>query len=156
MPKAGNKGIILFVVLMTVIIAFILGSIVLNTMLSQNRLGHHKVSRIQAYYAGLAGLRYASEMLRQHSLNPATSSYAVWVPSDSVPGTNCVCAFLCRTSTCSPTLSCPSFCPAPIVTITDPNMPGQVNAVEIVIGESHSGTGGKTRKIVASVDYTLQ
>ena len=74
MLKLGNKGIVLFVVLMTVVMVIILGTIVLGVMLSQNRFSHHKVSRIQAYYASIAGLRYASEMLRQRDLNPSSTT----------------------------------------------------------------------------------
>ena len=171
MFKLGNKGIVLFVVLMTVVMVIILGTIVLGVMLSQNRFSHHKVSRIQAYYASLAGLRYGSEMLRQYDLDPLT--YAAWVPTDSgVPlgtGTNTVCALLCRNSGCTSTLCssgtwkqtatgntihCPLFA-CPISVPTDPKLPGAINAVVIVIGESHTGSNN-TRDIKADVDYTAQ
>ena len=161
MLKSINKGIVLFVVLMTVIMVVILGNIVLRIMFSENRFSHHKVSRIQAYYASLAGLRYASEMMRQYNLNP--SGYAAWVPVDSNPGlptvgtgTNTVCALLCPTSTCNTTSTLAStLCPTPLESvIVDPNLPRQTNAVTIVIGESHSGTN-RTRLIQACVDYTV-
>jgi len=51
-------------VLATIMIVVILANIVLNIVLSQTRLTHHQVSRIQAYYAGLAGMNYALEQLR--------------------------------------------------------------------------------------------
>ena len=161
MFKLGNKGIVLFVVLMTVVMVIILGTIVLGVMLSQNRFSHHKVSRIQAYYASLAGLRYASEMLRQYDLNSSYVSCPVsnysWVPSDSYcsqptvgTGSNTVCALLCRNSSCTS-----SLCGTPITTITDSYLPGSIKAVVVIIGESHSGINN-ARSIKATVDYTLQ
>jgi len=51
-------------VLATIMIVIILANIVLSIVLSQTRLTHHQVSRIQAYYAGLAGMNYALEQLR--------------------------------------------------------------------------------------------
>jgi Tfp pilus assembly protein PilX len=166
MFKSGKKGIVLFIVLMTVILVIILGNIILGIMFGQNRFTHHKVSRIQAYYASLAGLRYASEMLRQYNLNPSSTACSPaslcsdWIPTDTNPGagmgtgTTTKCALLCRTSPCTSTLAstlCPSLIGgAPIV---DPNLPGAVKAVVIVIGESHSSPDGNTRSIKATVDY---
>ncbi len=51
-------------VLTTLLVAAILGAILMNFMASQARLTHHQVSRIQAYYAALAGMNYAYERLR--------------------------------------------------------------------------------------------
>jgi Tfp pilus assembly protein PilX len=66
MPKSADKqrGVVLYLVLATIMIVVILANIVLNVVLSQTRLTHHQVSRIQAYYAGLAGMNYALEQLR--------------------------------------------------------------------------------------------
>ena len=167
MLKLGKKGIVLFVVLMTVVMVIILGTIVLGVMLSQNRFSHHKVSRIQAYYASLAGIRYVSEMLRQRDLNPATTTAcspaatcSAWVPSDSGSptgtGTNSVCAVLCRSSSCTTSSFVTSNCSSPIggAAIVDSRLPGSINAVVIIIGESFSSPDQKTRSIKASVDYT--
>jgi len=60
----NKKGIILYLVLGTIMIVVVLANIVLTVILSQSRLTHHQVSRIQAYYAGLAGMNYAFEQLR--------------------------------------------------------------------------------------------
>jgi Tfp pilus assembly protein PilX len=149
MLKAVNKGVVLFVVLMTVILVIILGNIILGLMFSQNRFTQHKVGRIQAYYAGLAGVRYAEEMLRTNSWS---------LPSDTGSplgtGTNFTCGLLCRSTTCSS-----NECPAPDVSIPiDESLPGSIQSIAIFVGESHSQdqTGYGTRKVTASVDYTLQ
>jgi Tfp pilus assembly protein PilX len=60
----SKKGVLLFIVLMTIMIVIILGNIILSIMLSQGRLTTHQLSRIQAHYAAMAGITYAYEMLR--------------------------------------------------------------------------------------------
>lgn len=62
--RASKKGIALFMVLATLFMVIILGSIMVAIIASQNRLTHHQVSRIQAYYAAMAGVNYAFESLR--------------------------------------------------------------------------------------------
>ena len=64
-----RKGAVLFIVLGTILIVMILANIILNIMLSQSRLTQHQVSRIQAYYASLAGMNYALEEIRINELN---------------------------------------------------------------------------------------
>jgi Tfp pilus assembly protein PilX len=63
LPVGNNKGMILYFTLAILLIAVISAMIILNLMRSQNRLSHHQISRIQAYYAGLAGINYAWENL---------------------------------------------------------------------------------------------
>jgi len=62
--KTDKRGVVLFIVLMTIVIVSTLASVVLSIMVSQARLTHHQASRIQAYYASQAGVNYAIEMLR--------------------------------------------------------------------------------------------
>lgn len=51
-------------VLGTLLVVVILANVILSTILSQSRLTHHQISRIQAYYAAMAGMNYALEQLR--------------------------------------------------------------------------------------------
>jgi hypothetical protein len=62
--RHSKKGVLLFIVLMTIMIVVILGNIILSIMSSQGRLTTHQLSRIQAHYAAMAGVNYAYEMLR--------------------------------------------------------------------------------------------
>jgi len=62
--KISRKGVALFIVLGTIIIVLTFATVILSIIASQARLTHHQVSRIQAYYAGMAGVNYATEMLR--------------------------------------------------------------------------------------------
>jgi len=63
-PK-GNKGVVLFIVLMTLFIVVILANIMLQIMSSQSRLTHHQLSRMQAYYAGFGAGNYAYDKIRR-------------------------------------------------------------------------------------------
>ena len=62
--KQDKKGIVLLIVIGTVFIVIFLANVVLSIITSQSRLTHHQVSRIQAYYASMAGINYALEQLR--------------------------------------------------------------------------------------------
>lgn len=76
--KQNKKGVVLLVVMGTVFIVIFLANVVLRIIGSQSRLTHHQVSRIQAYYASMAGVNYALERLRTGTWNanscPDTSS----------------------------------------------------------------------------------
>lgn len=66
MADIGNKrGIVLFIVLVTLLIVVILANIILNLMSSQSRLTHHQVGRIQAYYADYGAMNYAFDKIRR-------------------------------------------------------------------------------------------
>lgn len=80
--RLKDKGVALLAVLMTIFVVVILANIALNVMVSQGRLTHHKVNRIQAYYASWAAINYAQEMLR---LGPAAGG---WAPN-SCPAPGC-------------------------------------------------------------------
>ena len=60
----GKRAIVLIMVLATLLVVAILATILLNIILSHSRLTHHQVSRIQAYYAAMAGMNYTLEQLR--------------------------------------------------------------------------------------------
>jgi len=152
MLNLNNKGIALFIVLMTVIISIILANIVLGLMLTQNRLSHHTVSRIQAYYAGLAGVRYANEMIRTGVWTAANSKLPTDSGSPVGTGSNTKCYLLCPTSSCTS-----STC---TVLTADSALPPTINSVTITVGESQSkaitsnGSTTYTRLIKSTVNYT--
>jgi Tfp pilus assembly protein PilO len=83
--KFDKKGVALFMVLATVLIIIVLANIVLTIVSSQARLTHHKVSRIQAYYAALAGMNYALNNLRKGTWpTPTSLSYIEYsLPNDT-------------------------------------------------------------------------
>jgi len=58
--KSAALVLVLFVLFSVLVVAHI----ALIFFSSQSRLSHHQVSRIQAYYAGMAGINYAFEQLR--------------------------------------------------------------------------------------------
>jgi Tfp pilus assembly protein PilX len=62
--RIQERGVILFIVLATIFVVTLLGTVVVGIISSQSRLTRHKVSRIQAYYAAMAGVNYALEKLR--------------------------------------------------------------------------------------------
>lgn len=62
--QANNRGVALLLVFTTLIIVVILTNVGLRLILNQQRLTHHQVSRIRAYYASLAGMNLALEKLR--------------------------------------------------------------------------------------------
>jgi hypothetical protein len=53
-------------------VVVVLSSVILYLVSSQSRLTHHQVSRIQAYYASLAGINYARERLRINTWTTAS------------------------------------------------------------------------------------
>jgi Tfp pilus assembly protein PilX len=67
--KVLKKGIALFVTIITIMVVLVLAGVILNIVSTQSRLTHHQVSRIQAYYAGMAGINYAYEQLRLANWN---------------------------------------------------------------------------------------
>jgi len=60
----NKSGIALLMVLAIILLVMALAQGVLSIILNQSRITHHKVSRIQAYYAALAGAKLAFERLR--------------------------------------------------------------------------------------------
>jgi len=74
---------VLFIVLGTLLVVTSLAIIILSIILSHNRLTYHQTSRIQAYYAAMAGTNYALEQLRT----------GTWIA-----GTNCTVGSPCTMS----------------------------------------------------------
>ena len=59
-----KKGVVLLIVLGMLLVVVSLVTVILSFILSHARLTHHQTSRIQAYYASMAGINYALEKLR--------------------------------------------------------------------------------------------
>ena len=76
--KTDKRGVVLFIVLMTIVIVSALASVVLSIMVSQARFTHHQTSRIQAYYASQAGVNYAIEQLRTGAWTAGSCSGGCW------------------------------------------------------------------------------
>jgi Tfp pilus assembly protein PilX len=114
----NKKGILLFIVLMTIFVVIILGSIVLSIMSSQSRLTHHQLSRIQAYYAAMAGINLAYERLRN-------GNDANWPPP---PAGRCYTRTICRNVTAAP------GCGAAGV-IIDPAFPASILNIVITVAD---------------------
>jgi len=74
--KFDKKGVALFMVLATILIVIVLANIVLTIISSQSRLTHHKVSRVQAYYAAQAAINYAMYKLK---IGPPPTGWSVGV-----------------------------------------------------------------------------
>ncbi|MFA6217214.1 MAG: hypothetical protein WDL87_06160 [Candidatus Omnitrophota bacterium] len=74
--KRNNKrGVVIFIVLITLLIVAALSQVVLNIILNQSRLNYHQVSRLQAYYAVLAAMNLTRENLRLQ--NWTTNTYTL-------------------------------------------------------------------------------
>jgi Tfp pilus assembly protein PilX len=126
MPNSNRKGVILFVVLGTIIVVAALSTVILRIMLSQTRLTHHQISRIQAQYAAKAGINYALEMLRTNDADwPATGEYT---------------RVMRKSGSTSPDFD-------------EPDLPGSIDSVEITVYDPSTGPSG-TRKLSAKAIYT--
>jgi Tfp pilus assembly protein PilX len=78
--RTRERAVALLLVLATILIVMLLANIILTLVSSQSRLTHHQISRIQGYYAAMAGINYAYDKLRRgdDSVNwylPTSSSY---------------------------------------------------------------------------------
>jgi Tfp pilus assembly protein PilX len=123
-----TKGVALFIVLGSIIIVISLASVILTIVSSQSRFTHHQVSRIQAYYADLAGVNYAIEKLRLANDNtcwPATGTYTRRICRSGCSGCN----------------------------INEGDLPNSVSQVDITVGQPGAGISG-TRQISATATYT--
>lgn len=124
------KGVALFMVLGTIIIVITLASIILTIVSSQSRFTHHQVSRIQAYYAALAGVNYAIEKLR-------LGNDSCWSTTTTVSYQRTICRSGC-TGVCN---------------VNEQDFPLSVSQVDITVGPPGSGISG-TRQISAMATYT--
>jgi len=127
MLKSNRKGILLFIVLGTIMVVATLSTVILRIILTQSRLTHHQVSRIQAQYAAKAGIVYALNKLRKNDdVNwPSTGEYMITMR---------------RSGAISPNFN-------------EPNLPGSIDRVEITVYGSGSGISG-TRKISSKAIFT--
>ncbi len=74
-PRAEKQsGIALLLVLSVLAFVIILAKTFLILIENQSELTHHRVSRIQAYYAGRLGMQYAMEMIGKNPNWPGTAS----------------------------------------------------------------------------------
>ncbi|MFA5363526.1 MAG: hypothetical protein WC335_09880 [Candidatus Omnitrophota bacterium] len=130
MIESNNRAIVLFVALSTLIIVVILANILLRIVLNQSWFTKHHQSRIQAHYAGLAGLNYAFEKLRTGDPNwPATGDYTHKI--------------------------CRSGCNNP-GDMNDPDLPFAIHSVNIHVFGANAGIPGtKTRKVQIAVKYSM-
>jgi Tfp pilus assembly protein PilX len=109
MKNINNKGIALYLVLAVLLIVIIFANIVLSVISSQSRLTHHKVRRIQAYYAAQGGINAALEGLKAND--------TAWVP---VPDTSPRTVTICHTGAgCN---------------FADDDLPAAINSIVIRIG----------------------
>ena len=67
-----KKGVVLFIVLGMLLVVVSLATVILSLILSHARLTYHQTSRIQAYYAVLAGMNLARENLRNGTWTTGT------------------------------------------------------------------------------------
>jgi len=127
MPSKNKKGVILIIVIGTIIVIATLSTVILRIILSQSRLTHHQISRIQSQYAAKAGINYALEKLRKNDDTnwPATGEYTITMYRSGA--------------------SAPNF--------NEPDLPSSIDRVEITVYAPGTGTSG-TRKISAKAFYT--
>ncbi len=156
---SGKKGMVFYLVLVSIIVALVLASAILNIILSQATFSRHQASRVQAYYAAMAGANYAFEKLR--SGNQPSYWYRP-SPDPNVTYTHCICRsapFNTCTYPDSTIHTCATdqgdiiddvllFVPP---TSSDPRRHSAVSQVAITVG----GTGpGGTLKISSKATYT--
>jgi len=123
MKNINNKGIALYLVLAVLLIVIIFANIVLSVISSQSRLTHHKVRRIQAYYAAQGGINAALEGLKAND--------TAWVPDpDTLPRTVTICRSGCN--------------------FTDHDLPAAINSISIRIGPINAALG---MPVNATVNY---
>ena len=67
-----REAMALVLVLFVLFSVLAVAQVVIIFFYSQSRLSHHQISRIQAYYAGMAGINYAFEQLRQGNWTEGT------------------------------------------------------------------------------------
>ena len=65
--RSKREGVVLLIVLATVMLVVIMANFIIRLFLSQTTLTHHQISRIQAYYAAMAGVNLALENLRTNT-----------------------------------------------------------------------------------------
>ena len=145
----------MFIVLATLMVVIILATVILSIMSSQSRLTHHEVSRIQAYYAALAGMNLAYDMLRVGDNNVGT-----W-PKPAALTDKYYIRYLCKDADPDSDANCQA--PGAII---DSNIPASISLVRVTVTDSGATSppapaactppAGSQVCINATATYTLQ
>lgn len=138
--KSSTQGAALFITLFTVMVIIILANIILGVMLNNSRLTRHRVGRIQAYYADLAGVNYALDRLRLGT-DPL---FPLLAPA--VPPANYIVNICNTNAACNITLPAGMVCH-----INEPAFPCNVRFVTIRVDGPTAA--GNPHTINASSDY---
>jgi len=105
-----KKGVVLLIVLGTLLVVVSLATVILSLILSHARLTYHQTSRIQAYYAAMAGVNYALEQLRTKNWTagtyPLTFAGGDFKPSILVNPTNGVTITISQPQSTNPLNPC--------------------------------------------------
>ncbi len=121
--RINRKGVVLFIVLGVVLITATLAAVVINLVLSHYRLTHHQSSRIQAYYASMAGVNYAIEQLRTGAWAPGTNCPAPECLVRSVTSCACTMSFAVNDFKPSVLVRPPNGVTITIIAIDSPGCP---------------------------------
>lgn len=139
------RGVALLVVLTVIVVVVLLTSVLLSIISTHARLTHHQVSRIQAYYAGLAGINYAYDKLRRGD------DTANWpLPTANQTYTR----HICKSNPCYPS--------GPAANVADSSLPFAVRDIAVTVsGKDVTGCDPPTGYdvpacIKAAVDYVYQ
>lgn len=124
--RLNRKGVVLFIVLAVLMIVIILASVILSIMSSQFRLTHHQVSRIQAYYASMAGINLAYDMLSQGDNNVGN-----WPQPATVTPNLFYSRFLCKTASSGANCNTADA-------IVDSNIPSSIQVVQITVTDKNA------------------
>ncbi|MCM8791624.1 MAG: hypothetical protein NC826_00490 [Candidatus Omnitrophica bacterium] len=84
--RTSNKSVALVYVLGVLVAMMAIASLIITIFLSQFRLSHHHTSRMQAYYAAMAGINYAFEKVRTGQIGP-TQAYNYTLHDEDFPVT---------------------------------------------------------------------
>jgi Tfp pilus assembly protein PilX len=124
-----TRGVALYLVLAVLLVVVILSGAVLTLISSQSKISGHQVRRIQAYFAGQAGLNYAFEQLRLNNTS--------WIPNTTSP----ITMLMCGSANCPGTPN-----------VTEADFPSSIRSVTIVLGPWNATTN--QTPINATVNYT--
>lgn len=128
-----RRGVALFLVLTVLLIVVMLTHVVLSLITSHSNLSNHQLRRIQAYYAAMAAINYATEQMRLGS--------GGWMPATNGQLT----MYMCRGPS-DP--RCPTASPA----VNETSLPYPIGFVQLTLGPLDGTT--QTYFVNATVNYT--
>lgn len=128
----NSRGVALYLVLAILLLVVILANVSLSLISSQSKLSNHQAKRIQAYYAGQAGMNYALEMMRVGD--------AQWLTTTA---TGPLTLYMCREAGSAP-------CNPP--NVTESSLPASIRYVKIDIALPDPATSLRT--VNTTVNYT--